>query len=249
MSLKRVFASILILAAGSIMSCKTSQDSNPVPDTPALPLLEVGSYDLPTSDGSTVVATCVDVDSDGVMDGFDLDGDPSTLEILLGEGASAGVYGIDIDRDGEPDGYVILDQNGNITISTTQGSGGHSVVLVMDGGTLAGIDTNGDGVSEIALGELDLTVTVTTPGEASVTVSGDGTVLGQFDQMTVTGGLSGASSWMWYLDGEIVAGETSNSYTVDCFSLSLGLGVHNITVIAVTSAVSYSNQMTFTVEN
>jgi hypothetical protein len=242
---RRILLTLLTIAAGLAVGCR---DSIALPD--ALPsLLEGVAYNLPKSGGSTIEGVCVDANSDGVIDGFDLDGDPSTLEILIGEEIADGVFEIDVDRDGTPDCYLTADENGNITICTTQDGSGSSVELVIDAGRFCGIDTDGDGTPDVLLEELNLTITVTTPGEPPVTVSGDGTILAEFDQMTVTGGLSGASSWIWYLDGQIIVGETSNSYTINCFSLGLALGVHNITVIGATSAGSYSNQIAFTVEN
>jgi hypothetical protein len=245
MSLKRILSALLIITAGFVLGCN---DPGAVPGS-LLSLLEGQGYDFLISGGTSIEGICVDSDSDGVIDGFDLDGDPAALEILVGQEVVDGVYEIDIDRDGIPDCYLTVDENGNITISTTADGAGTSVVLVMDTGRFSGIDTDGDGIADIFLQALNITVTVTTPGESTVTVSGDGTILGAFDQMTVTGGLAGASSWKWYLDGAIISGETSSSYTVDCFSLGLELGVHNITVIAVTASGSFSNQITFTVEN
>ena len=213
--------------------------------------VDAGSeYSLPNADGGTVAALAVDSDSDGDVDGFDLVGNTAPLELSVLVEVSDGVFEIDVDRDGQPDCYLIIDEDGNVTMNTAPDGSGQNVTLVMDiDGNFIGIDTDGDGEPDIVLGELNLTITVTTPGESAVTVSGEGTVLGEFDQMAVTAGLSGATSWIWYLDGELIVGATSDSYTVDCFTLGLGWGVHNLAVIAVAPDGSWSNQITFTVEN
>ncbi len=130
---------------------------------------------LSTVDGNTVNGTLVDQDGDGNLDGVDLDGDTSTLELVFLESASAAayapanasadagtVYTIDATGDGVADFYLIIQDGstGTAELNLQEDGSGTVVTITLDSdGNISGVDTDGDGQS-------DITGTLITSGDA-----------------------------------------------------------------------------------
>jgi hypothetical protein len=96
-------------------------------------------------------------------------------------------------------------------------------------------------------GYLELTITVTTPQNETISFS-------QVDNFTVAVGATltlaiGQSfdSYSWTLDGEAVAGQTTENVTIDCGTLAPG--VHHLAAFVMKGGLLYSATVKFRVEN
>ena len=120
-----IFTAILIIAV--TVSCSNMLSYKTVPIIGA-----TQEISLPTSDG-TVRVTAIDSDSDGVIDGLDLDGVASTLELeFTTVDTVSGVYPIDLDADGTADIYILIDYDGTIIMNTMANNQGDSATMVVD---------------------------------------------------------------------------------------------------------------------
>lgn len=142
---------------------------------------------LPSFNGSSESsfdATVIDADNDGIVDGLDFGGS-STADVILEETGVEGEYGIDIDGDGSNDLSLILDEEGNITL--TDGSG-NSVTVITDGnGVIEGVDTTGDDAADLPVA-LTIDETVELP---SYNGSSNDTITGSFIDSDLDGSVDG----------------------------------------------------------
>jgi hypothetical protein len=90
-------------------------------------------------------------------------------------------------------------------------------------------------------------ITVNNPPSLDVTISGHSAILSATGSMTVTASATpAAESYAWYLDGVIVAGQTSASITLNGSSMSKD--VHSLAVIASKGNLDASASCSFSVQ-
>jgi len=108
---------------------------------------------LPTSKDTNIDATFVDTDGDGKIDGIDIDKNGSANMTIIGD-IKENVISVDNNADGTIDFYIILDEvTGKISINTKEDGSGDNIVFVINlSGDILGIDINGDGISDLAIG-------------------------------------------------------------------------------------------------
>lgn len=152
-----------------------------------------GAGELAVTDGLTescVLFTKIDIDNDGLMDGFDFDTDgvPEAIFVDLSTQQSMGVNingevppgahlvdptihqvtGLDLNGNGIADYYLWTDENGRHVITPKADGTGTAVVVVVDKkGVVLGFDLNGDGTLD------DATITAIRADKTSPKVAPD----------------------------------------------------------------------------
>jgi len=158
-ALATMFAAVFALAGCSNLLSKLGESD----------LSLSGGVMLPTASGGSRYAAAVDIDDDGTVDGLDLDGDRTTLELIIletGTDAAAGLYALDADNDGVADIYLRVNTKTLSTLNTEADGSGTPAVLVENAtGDVAGVDTSGDGTTDIVV------VAVNNVADTAITVS------------------------------------------------------------------------------
>lgn len=99
-------------------------------------------------------------------------------------------------------------------------------------------------------GDINLTINLITPSQFNITWDGTGDlILSQGEILDVTADLSGATEWIWYLDGDVISGQTNKNIDIDTSTGNMDPGLHRLDVIVTKDSLKYSAYIKFEVQN
>jgi len=99
-------------------------------------------------------------------------------------------------------------------------------------------------------GAISLTINLITPSTFDVIWDGTGDLtLSQGEILDVTADITGATAWRWYMDGNVISGETANNIDINTSSGNMDPGLHRLDVIVTKDSLEYSAYIKFEVQN
>ncbi|MCB0220355.1 MAG: chitobiase/beta-hexosaminidase C-terminal domain-containing protein [Chrysiogenetes bacterium] len=136
----------LALLVQVLAGCEGTETGNAIAQTELLS--PVTTIRIPTTGGTTVEGTTVDVDNDSVADGVDLSGDAVPEWIYIPSDTSGSV-GIDQDGNGIAEFFLIAGSPPMVRLNTVADESGENVAVVVNAmDTPIGVDLDGDAVSD-----------------------------------------------------------------------------------------------------
>lgn len=194
------------------------------------PTVTITSTETSPTKVDTIPITITFSESVTGFDAADITVAGGTKGALSGSGASytmditvatSGTVTIDIT------GGVCQDAAGNTNIAATQ----YSIVVQFQGA-------------------ISLTINLITPSTFDVIWDGTGDLtLSQGEILDVTADITGATAWRWYMDGNVIPGETANNIDINTSSGNMDPGLHRLDVIVTKDSLEYSAYIKFEVNN
>ncbi len=207
------------------------------------------SVTVADADGNPVSLNFVDADGDGTYDNLG-----GVFWFAYGQEIpdADNVYEIDIDGDGVTDAYLIVQEDGTSSISSTEDGTGSDISVTQDeSGNITSVNSGDTTYTDFERGSVGVTIIDPQLPEVSINADAGTTTISSGLSAVFTASLNGSfviESCSWYLDGEIVSGETSASISID--TNGLDSGIHSLSVIAsVQSEHSVSDTLAFTVQD
>ena len=158
---------------------------------------------LAVEGGGFRYAAAIDSDGDGVIDGLDLDGDSSTLEmrvIAAQSDPARGMYALDADGNGTVDYYLFISATKASLVNSSPAGTGAGASLVQDaGGAVLGLGTGSGGTVDTPLATR-IAAAADAVTASSVTLAGGDSQDAITGNFTVPLSASGSATVAWASD-------------------------------------------------